>query len=48
VPVRSTGDDLLAVVSISGPISRVGGSRSGPHLDAVRAAAREIEAALTG
>jgi DNA-binding IclR family transcriptional regulator len=48
VPVRSTGDDPLAVVSISGPISRVGGSRPGPHLDAVRAAAQEIEAAVTG
>jgi len=48
VPVRSTGDDPLAVVSISGPISRVGASGPGPHLDAVLAAAREIEAAVTG
>jgi DNA-binding IclR family transcriptional regulator len=47
VPVRGPGSDApLAVISISGPISRVGGSGPPPHLEAVRAASREIEAIL--
>ena len=45
VPVIGSGGEPLAVVSISGPITRVGGAAAAPQLDAVRAAAREIEAA---
>lgn len=45
VPVRGAGGEPLAVVSISGPITRVGGAGAAPHLEAVRAAALEIEAA---
>jgi DNA-binding IclR family transcriptional regulator len=45
VPVRGADEEPLAVVSISGPITRVGGAGTTPHLEAVRRAAREIEAA---
>jgi len=46
-PVRGADGEPIAVVSISGPITRVGGSGGAPHLDAVRAAALAIEAAAT-
>ena len=45
VPVLGSDGEPLAVVSISGPITRVGGAAAEPQLHAVRAAAREIEAA---
>ena len=45
MPVIGSGGEPLAVVSISGPVTRVGGAAAAPQLDAVRAAAREIEAA---
>ncbi|MEO8477748.1 MAG: IclR family transcriptional regulator [Actinomycetota bacterium] len=45
-PALAPDGEPLAVVSISGPISRVGGAAAGPQLLAVRAAAREIEAAV--
>jgi DNA-binding IclR family transcriptional regulator len=45
VPVLGSGGEPLAVVSISGPVTRVGGAAAAPQLDAVRTAAHEIEAA---
>ena len=48
VPVRGAEGEPVAVVSISGPIDRVGEAGAAPHLDAVRTAAREIEAAAGG
>jgi len=45
VPVLGADGEPVAVVSISGPIARVGGAGTTPHLEAVQAAAREIEAA---
>ncbi len=45
VPVRGADEEPVAVVSISGPITRVGGAGTASHLEAVRTAAREIEAA---
>ena len=45
VPVLGSEGEPLAVVSVSGPITRVGGAAAAPQLDAVRAAAHEIQAA---
>jgi DNA-binding IclR family transcriptional regulator len=47
-PVRGAQGDLIAVVSISGPVSRVGRSSAERHAPTVIAAAREIERAVVG
>jgi DNA-binding IclR family transcriptional regulator len=45
-PVRGTQDDLIAVVSISGPVSRVGRNDAKRYAPTVMAAAREMERAV--
>ena len=45
-PVSGRHDELIAVVSISGPTSRVSRIGAKRYAPAVMAAAREIEAAL--
>lgn len=45
-PVVGPNDALVAVVSVSGPVSRLGRAETGRYAPAVVAAAREIEAAL--
>jgi DNA-binding IclR family transcriptional regulator len=45
VPVMNAAGTPVAVVSVSGPIGRVGGADPSPHLDALREAARQIQGA---
>ena len=47
-PVFGPDDVLLAAVSVSGPSSRVAPRRATTYADAVTAAAREVERALSG
>jgi len=46
-PVRGADGDVLAAVSVSGPIDRLGRTPGKEHGDAVLAAARTIESTLT-
>jgi DNA-binding IclR family transcriptional regulator len=48
VPILGEGDVLLAVVSISGPSSRMGKANARRYVPAVLEAARRIESALGG
>jgi DNA-binding IclR family transcriptional regulator len=45
-PVRDAQGAVVAAISVSGPIERLGRTPGGRHADAVRTAARELAAAL--
>ena len=47
-PVRSGAGDVMAAVSVSGPVDRVGRSARPEHIAAVLRAAAELEVALSG
>lgn len=47
-PVRGSSGEVMAAVSVSGPVDRIGRSARSEHIDAVLKAAAELENAVSG